>query len=554
MTVEIYIADKIDFRVNERRQYERIKKDIIEKLSKVKPRYCIIVDYVYSNQYDIIIIKNDAIISVELKAYCGEIIGFENGTWHVITNDNKDINIDQDINPYQQARKQRGGLLSYFNENLPKIHPRFIDDKISNITAMICFEKESSFNADQINFRANPWFVITNESDLISDIEQTKSNQFYLKDHEIDALLENMHLQKIDIEKQKEKLDISSRSTLNSEDIAGITNNLAENFSSNYFTLDDLSKIVDAEVATRYLGDAIEKGIIKKGDTGNKFELVDKWYENLPEIKVDEDICSNSDLEIYTKEDFWIRPKKSEEGKEYKGVYRGIKYHFDNKGSIWWRHDKSSPKISAVFSNKKIIDDVLAIKPAGGSFRITEAGEILTKIYFEERGYVSFYIGQFDGEIKFNDIKWKPEGIKKGCIWPSIYDGTTFSVNNNKKLLIHIGDRKVYAIEGHRDLVDKVLHFTSILGGGRFKINENGYILALMYNVPYPEKIEKQLEKLNTEEEKLFYYRKIQGKDGRVPIYVGNFKGNIKFKKIFDYHEPLSEEDKKKFLTEIRGY
>lgn len=553
MTVEIYIADKIDFRVNERRQYERIKKDIIEKLSTAKSRYCMIVDYVYSSQYDIIIIKNDAIISVELKAYQGEINGFENGTWHVITSDNHDVTIDQDINPYRQAKKQRGGLLSYFNDNLPKIHPRFNDEKISNITAMVCFEKGSAYNPDQINFRANPWFVVTNESDLISEIEQTKSNQFYLKDHEIDALLKNMHLQKIEIEKQKEKLDISSRSTLNSEDIINITQRLNKDFGSNEFTLDDLSKFVDAEVAARYLGEAIEKGIIKKDETTHGFTLIKKWSDKLPEIKDDEDICSNDDLSKYSESDFWLKPKKSEPGKEYKGVYRGTVYHMNYLGDVWWKTGRSSLKIKAVFSNKKILDDILAIKPQGGNFRITESKEVLTKVYYDDRGYVSVYVGQFDGDITFEDYKWQPEGMKKGCLWPSIYDGATFSVNTNGSLLVHIGENKVYAKDGHEDLTKKILGFTGKYGGGRFKVNENGDIIVLMYAAPYPDKIKKQLDQLSPEEKNLIDIRKKTERDQRVPIYVGKFKGNILFQKMFDIHRPWTDKDDEEFLKRLGG-
>jgi hypothetical protein len=552
MTIEIFTSDKIDFSVNERRQYNRIKDAMIEKLSKAESRYCIVVDYIIgSKQYDIIIIKEDAIISIDLKGYKGTVMGSEYGDWYVEKDDGEKIVIAQRKNPFIQAREQRYTLIEMLNEKLPLISKRFHEKEIFNISAILCFEGGSTYNIEQIDCRSNPWFDVTDESHILEVIENTTSNEFRLKNIEIDALLKEMHLQKLDMERQKEKLDISSKSVLSSEDIERITNRVVEDFGSNEFSYDELSKLADSEVTARYLQEALEKKIVEKNIVTNKFFLAENWSDHLPTIRADEDICSSDDIDKYSEADFWLRPKTSESGKEYKGVYRGTVYHMNSRGDVWWKTGRSSPKIKVAFSDKKIIDDLLAIKPQGGNFRITEAKEVLTKVYYEDRGYVSIYVCQFDGDIELEDFNWQPEGMKKGCLWPSIYDGTTFSVNNNGGLLIHIGENKVYAKEGHEELTKKILGFTGKYGGGRFKINENGDVIVLIYTAPYPDKIKKQLEQLSPEEKNLIDIRKKTEGDQRVPIYVGKFKGNILFQKMFDIHREWTEEDDEEFLKRL---
>ena len=74
-----------------------------------------------------------------------------------------------------------------------------------------------------------------------------------------------------------------------------------------------------------------------------------------------------------------------------------------------------------------------------------------------------------------------------------------------------------------------------------------------MYKAPYPDKIKKQIEKLSPEEKNLIDVRKKTEKDDRVPIYIGKFRGNIKFQKMFDIHKEWTKEDDDEFLKRLGG-
>lgn len=553
MPVELFSAGMIDFSINEGKMYDKIKKEMVDFFSHDEKRYCVIVDYIIGNkQYDIIVIKNDAIISIDLKSYKGKIIGSENGSWFVETDDSR-IEINQRKNPFIQVRDQRYQLLGLLNDILPKVFKRLKDDTISNVASILCFENGSTYDIEQINHKMSLWFNVMDESNLFKFIESTTSNQFYFKDIEIDKLLQEMNVQKLDDNENKVILDISNKSVISSEDIMMITERIMADFGTNGFTLQDISGLVDPEVAVRYLKESIDSKIINKIGNDNKFCLDEKWADNLPSTisNADNDLYISNDVSKYAKADFSLRPNNSKEGTEYNGVYRGTTYHLNYMKDVWWAASKDYFKVKAKFSNEDILDKILNIKPQGGSFRITEAKEVLTKIYLEDRGYVSFYVGKFDGEIELDNCQWNPK-LTKGDLWPSMYDGTTFSVNTNKEILMHIGNIKVYSKEGGEELANKVLSFREN-GGGRFKVNENGCILTLMHKVPYPKNIKKQLDKLTDVEKNLIDMREKTDGDGMVPIYIGKFRGNIKFKKIFDIQQEWTDEDDDDFLKRIGG-
>lgn len=552
MTIEVFTGDKIDFKVHERRQYERIKREMIKKLNSTSSRYIIIVDYIIDQlQYDIIVITKDAIISIDLKGYKGNIEGNENGKWYVLKKNGKRTKINQKTNPFKQAKNQRFKLIDFLNKHLPQISKRFEDKDIYNISSVVCFEKGSYYDYEQINDKKHKWFHVTDETKLLDILESVSSEEFFLKDIEIDALLKQLQLNRIEIKTDKEKLDISSRNVLSHEDINRITERIVDDFGTIAFKLKDLSTVVDNEVAIRYIGEALNYGILERTDEPQSFILAENWSDNLPYVEDNEDIASSSDLDRYSQSDFWLRPKKSVEGEEYQGIYRGTKFHINYLGEIWWTAGREKKRLKASFTESEIADKILEIKPQGGSFRITEAGEILTKIFIENQGYISYYITNLTGDIEFEDLKWKPKNLRPGHLWPSVYDGAAFSVNSAGGLLIHLKGNKVYAKEGHEELTKKVLSFIGKYGGGRFKINENGNVLVLMYKAPYPDKIKKQYEELTVEEKNIINIREEKEVDSRVPIYVGKFKGNIKFKKIFDIHRPWTKEEDEDFLERL---
>lgn len=538
--------DNLDFSKTEEEQYNRVKDKILNEFSDVDDEYYMLVDYIVGNkQYDIIFFKNKSIIIIELKSYKGKIWGSENSDWYVNTPNNGEVKIEQNKNPFKQVREQRYEFMDFLNEKLTEVEDRFKDKHFSNISAIICFESGSSYDDTQVDKKKNLWFDVVSEDEIIDYIINEDSREYHLRNCEIKEFFSNLNVKKKNQEKEEREDKIKSdKGTLSNEDILNITEKIEKEFSKDDFTIQDISDSIDPETGSRYIDEALDRGILKKLHK-NRFHLTEDYEENLPKKESETDV----NIGRFTEDDFYLKPESSEKGEIYEGVYRGTKYSINYKRDVWWRRDWEHPKHMVEFSDEDILEEILDLRSQGGSFRITEAGEVLTKVYDQEDGYVPIYVGEFDGKIEFEDFEWNPNDIEKGDLWPAPYDGATFSVNANKELKVNIGNIKTKAVEGHEDLVNKVLKFKD--QGGRFKINENGKILTLLYQAPYPEQIQKQMDELTNEEKNLIDIRDDADIDGMIPIYIGDFSGNIKFKKIFNIHEEWTEDDDKEFLERI---
>ncbi|WP_336361570.1 hypothetical protein [Haladaptatus sp. ZSTT2] len=125
-----------------------------------------------------------------------------------------------------------------------------------------------------------------------------------------------------------------------------------------------------------------------------------------------------------------------------------------------------------------------------GAFRITAAGEVLTKVHSDDyahieeaphkRGWIPVYIGKLEGRLGFNKINNDPEVPPADEI--TIWDGFTFGhgerwvVNANGEL---IWKRKKYRFKSafsHDELVARYEEYRQ--RGGRLYINEYGHIFV----------------------------------------------------------------------------
>jgi hypothetical protein len=547
MAIQFYIGDEVDFEINEKKQYERVKQLMIDYFQKKKDMIYIVVDHIINGvQFDLIVIKKKAIIAIEMKNYKGNIRIQENGPWVVEKQNGDYIEIDRNKNPYKQSRAQRYAIINYINETYPQISN--IDQTFRNISAAVCFVGDSKFDLDYFNSQQNIWFNVTSENDLPKLIDEITSKEFTLKSHTIKKLLEMMNVKMI--ENYDNTIENTKTFLISNEDLYNTSVKINNKYGDDSFSYSDLANILDAEFAARFIGEGRDKEIIDEYEN-NMYKLNETWKTLKNEIKMEEEISvKRSALDKFNKNDFYLKDENAIEGKEYNGIYRGSIYHLGYNKRVWWKLSDSSIRIKAKFTDKTILDKILELKPQGGSFRITESKEVLTKVLDEKEGYIPYFVCKFIGNVELEYFQWDPTGLKIGDLWPSKYDGSVLSVNSNRKLLVRIGEVKSYAIEGYEDIVTKVLKYKT--NGGRFVINENGKIITLMYSAPYPKTIRNQIEKLSDKEKNLINYRHEKEKDGMVPIYLGTISlKNIKFGKVFDIHKEWTEEDDESFLKRI---
>jgi len=104
-----------------------------------------------NTQLDILIIKKNCLITLDMKNYTGKIIGDENGDWRVETKDGKTIEIND--NCFQQARTQRFALVDKLEDSIKRGGlVKFKDDPrvFTNSKAWMYFNEGSTYDHHQI--------------------------------------------------------------------------------------------------------------------------------------------------------------------------------------------------------------------------------------------------------------------------------------------------------------------------------------------------------------------------------------------------------------------
>jgi len=135
-----------------------------------------------------------------------------------------------------------------------------------------------------------------------------------------------------------------------------------------------------------------------------------------------------------------------------------------------------------------------------GSFRITAAGEVLTKVRAENyersdiapvsQGWIPVYLGCISGDIEIDGIKLQPlmNQANPLAIWEGLpfYHGETLSVSVNNKLIWKWEDYRFESAFNHSELIAKYAEFRQT--PGRLYINEYGHTWVNLPPTGVPDK------------------------------------------------------------------
>lgn len=239
-------------------------------------------------------------------------------------------------------------------------------------------------------------------------------------------------------------------------------------------------------------------------------------------------------------------------GDKWKLHYRGTRYHFNTKQEVWWETHKDGVKIRVESGHEGLVKELLSVKPEGGSFRITEKGDCITKILSDKGEWVPIFMCEVSTTLNFeNGIINTPKVIGPGDLWPGFFDGARYT---------HLLDRFWWNNpEGYRQYMVETLPHEVIQQlrifkpeGGSFRITENGYVIALIPKQPLPSNIKDQWEKLSAIQQRLIA-TKVKSVD-MLPVYIGRYHGDITLKEPIDFSRPLSKEDRKEMLDFLDGF
>ncbi|MFX0182938.1 MAG: hypothetical protein ACFE95_07640 [Candidatus Hodarchaeota archaeon] len=206
-------------------------------------------------------------------------------------------------------------------------------------------------------------------------------------------------------------------------------------------------------------------------------------------------------------------------------AYLGSRYSFNEDG-IFYRVPRTHQDVYAVKWSKKILDKLFDIKPGGGSFRITDRKEIITKVKSDENS-IPYYVCEYDGSILFEDVELDPgPELRTGDIWPGFYylHGTRYSLSYYNEIFWR-GDfgRKYYVISDNIDLIDRLRVFLPM--GGRFYVTENNKVWTNSEHVMNWRRAQDQINNFSNKQKNLLEQR--ISSTMKYPVYVCDYEKSL---------------------------
>ncbi|GEM_PF-1477169 len=189
MTIKLFYGEQSKFE-HENKQVE----EIIECIQKSFPNETIYLctNVLVSNgEIDCVLLTKKGPIILELKNYCGEVLGDENGEWTIKDADGTIVSLHENV--FQQLKWQRNDLYHKLEKVFENHIPRVDLVDLRKISAWGYFRRGSSYPDGQINRFIVKWFDIVTADSLSYKIVHTDP-QYTLFEKDLDLIVEELHL------------------------------------------------------------------------------------------------------------------------------------------------------------------------------------------------------------------------------------------------------------------------------------------------------------------------------------------------------------------------
>ena len=186
MPVKKFYGAKFDYN-HEVEQYREVRNLIEELYGDRTETVYLLFNVQLESQIDLIILKNDLIVLLELKSLGGKINGSENGDWSVTTDSGeKEIG---DL--YRQAKSQKWALHNALKDIIGK--------EIYNIQGWGYFKNGSSYDKSQIISKNQfKWFDIVWKDTLTPKLVGVEKSGFELAEGDIGMFINSLNLDSAD--------------------------------------------------------------------------------------------------------------------------------------------------------------------------------------------------------------------------------------------------------------------------------------------------------------------------------------------------------------------
>lgn len=237
-------------------------------------------------------------------------------------------------------------------------------------------------------------------------------------------------------------------------------------------------------------------------------------------------------------------------GDEWTNHYRGLTLHLNQNRECWWQVYNGTDRLYVGEFPGKIIDSLLELKPLGGRVRVTERGDVLSRIDEDDTAetaaeYKQVWVGNIDlaGKLIPDDepemgIPIQPDGLNTGDLWPSVYDGARYSFTPDGRMWWkNSATRKRHPVTTSFPETIMTALCQQKPQGGSFRITPSNDVITLVES-PATETVKNQFSDLPALVRNIIKLRKERADLEMLPIYIGNLGETT-----IDLREPSSLTD-----------
>lgn len=200
MTVECWIGQEFE-QAHEMRAFRLLLSQLVEHFGEADEFVCLLANF-YCNgaDIDLVVIKERAVILIELKECDQAVFGNLNGEWRI---QNGAILNQGRLNPYQQVRQYRYALMNFLSAQrlafLPEQKARQIS--FEHVSALVVFSPYLAPGSRiEIPQRDQKWFGVLGLEKLWEEIKDHRSTQIHLDQGSIRKFAAQvLNLKRVDI-------------------------------------------------------------------------------------------------------------------------------------------------------------------------------------------------------------------------------------------------------------------------------------------------------------------------------------------------------------------
>jgi len=201
MTVECWIGQEFE-QAHEMRAFRMVLQQLVEHFSQPGELICLLANF-YCNgaDIDLAVIKERAVILIELKECDQAVSGSPNGEWRI---QNGAILNQGRLNPYQQVRQYRYALMNYLSAQRSAFLPEQKARQVSfeHVAALVVFSPNLAPGSRfEIPPRDRKWFGVFGLDKLWEEIKDRRSDQIHLDQGSIRKFAAQvLNLKRVDVQ------------------------------------------------------------------------------------------------------------------------------------------------------------------------------------------------------------------------------------------------------------------------------------------------------------------------------------------------------------------